>query len=126
MWAPCKVVPARYIWELVIKTRGNNPPKIAAEVVLKVNLVLYSSEALAARRLQSGNIIVLFKNNAEAYIQDDIWVRAAFSNQAIIVKQIYIVLMKGILRSIIEKRIEGEIRIDIERANKVKVAGYRK
>ena len=52
--------------------------------------------------------------------------RAAFGDQVMIVKQIYIVLIKGIPRSIIEKRMEGEIRIDIKRANKVKVAGCRK
>ena len=120
------MVPARHTRELVIKTRGNNPLKTVAEVVLKVNLALYSSKALAARRLQSGNIVVSFKNNAEAHVQDNTWVRAAFGDQAIIAKQIYAVLIKGILRSIIEKRIEGEIRTDIERANEVKVAGCRK
>ena len=49
--------------------------------------------------------------------------RAAFGNQAMIAKQIYIVLLQEIPRSIIEKRIEGEIRIDIKRANRVKIAG---
>ena len=125
-WAPRKVVPARHTRELVIKTRGNNPPETAAEVVLKVNLALRSSEALAARRLQSGDIVLSFKNNAEAHVQDDTWVRAAFGDQAMIAKRTYAVLMKGIPRSIIEKRMEGEIRTDIERANEVKVAGCRK
>jgi hypothetical protein len=49
-------------------------------VVSKVNSALYSSDVLAARRLQSGDIIVAFKSNVEAYIKDSTCVKAAFGD----------------------------------------------
>ena len=102
------------------------PPQSAAEVVSKVNSVLYSSNALAARQLQSRDIVVAFKDNAEAYMQDSTWVKAAFGDQAAVVKRTYIVLAKGIPRGIIDKRAEEEIKADIKKRNEVIIARYRR
>ena len=67
-----------------------------------------------------------FKDNAEAYAQDSTWVKAAFSNQAAVVKRTYTVLAKGIPRGIINKRAEEEIKADIKKRNEVIIARYRR
>ena len=125
-WVPHKVVPARHTCEVVIKTKGCAPPQSAAEVVLKVNSVLCSGDALAARRLQSGDIVVAFKDNAEAHARDNTWVKAAFGDQAAVAKRTYAVLAKGIPRGMIEKRAEEEIKADIEKRNKATIARCRR
>ena len=59
-------------------------------------------------------------------MQDSIWVKAAFGDQAVVAKQTYTVLAKGISRGIINKRVEEEIKADIEKRNKVIIARYRR
>jgi hypothetical protein len=125
VWEPRKVVPARHAREVVIKTKGCTPPQSAAEVVSRVNTALRSSEALAARQLQSGDIVVLFKNNAEAHTQDSSWVKAAFGDQATLARRTYAVLAKGIPRGSIERRAEDDTKAEIEKVNKVQVARCR-
>ena len=125
-WAPRKVVPARHAREVVIKTKGGTPPQLPTEVVAKVNAALRSSEALAARRLQSGDIVVSFKDSAEAHTRDNAWVKAAFGDQAAIAKRTYAVLLKGIPRGLIERRADKELRAEIEKTNEVKVARCRR
>ena len=95
-------------------------------MVSKVNSALRSSEALAARKLQSRDIVVSFKNSTEAHAKDNAWVKAAYSDQAAIAKRTYVVLAKGIPRSLMERRAEEEIKADLKKVNKVAVARYRR
>ena len=67
-----------------------------------------------------------FKDNAEAYARDNTWVKAAFGDQAAVVKRTYTVLAKGIPRGIIEKRAEEEIKADIKKRNKATIARCRR
>ena len=120
------MVPARHTREVVIKTKGGAPPQSPAEVVSKVNTALHSSDALAVRRLQSGDIVVSFKNEVGARARDESWVKAAFGDQATLARRTYAVLAKGIPRSLIEKRAEEEIKADIERVNEIEVARCRR
>ena len=70
--------------------------------------------------------MVAFKDNAEAHIQDNTWVKAAFSDQVAVAKRTYMVLAKGIPRGMIEKRAEEEIKADIEKRNEATIARCRK
>jgi hypothetical protein len=127
-WMPRKVVPARHAREVVIKTKGGTPPQSPAAMVAKVNTALGpgSGDALAIRRLQSGDIVVSFRGNAEDHARNESWVKAAFGDQAAIARRTYTVLAKGIPRSLIEKKKEEDIQKEIEEVNEVKMARCRK
>lgn len=93
------MVPARHAREVVVEIKGGTPPpppQPPAEIVAKVNAALGSSDALAIRRLQSGDIVVSFRGNAEDHARDKSWVKTAFGDRAILARHMYAVLAKGI------------------------------
>ena len=121
-WVARKVVPARHTRELVIRTKGSLPPQPPAEVVSKINTVLRCSDALATRRLPSGDVVVSFKNDASIHTQNTDWIRSVFGEQASVSKRTYAVLAKGIPRAIIERKAEEDIKKAVRTINEVEVA----
>src|SRR5208282_5651152 len=67
-----------------------------ADVVAAVNTALGASEAVAIRRLKSGDILVTFKEQASAYKANNNWIEKAFGTKAICARREFIVLAKGI------------------------------
>ena len=77
----CKVVPARHAQEVVIRTKGNMAPQPPAEVVSKINTALWCSNAVAVRRLPSGDMVVTFAGDVSAHARDPGWVWEVFGPQ---------------------------------------------
>ncbi len=68
-WENKILVPTRREREVFIRTQSNSPSlqRSPLEVVTTINQTLKSSEAIAARRLQSGNTLVPFAKTADVY-----------------------------------------------------------
>lgn len=80
---PRIVVPARREREVIVrKGEGNSSQRTPVEVVRAVNSALGNDEAIAARRLQSGDTLITFKEAANAYKTDDTWIAEAFGTAA--------------------------------------------
>jgi hypothetical protein len=80
---PRIVVPARREREVVVRKGDSDASqRTPAEVVRAVNTALGDSEAVAARRLQSGDTLVTFSEGAKAYKTDDAWIAEAFGSTA--------------------------------------------
>jgi hypothetical protein len=80
---PRVVVPARREREVVVRKGDGDPlQRTPIEVVRAVNSALGSNEAVAARRLQSGDTLVTFNEAAKAYKTGDTWITEAFGTTA--------------------------------------------
>jgi hypothetical protein len=121
-WVARKVVPARHAREVVIRTKGNMAPQPPAEVVSKINTALRCSDALAVRRLPSGDAAVTFAGDASAYARDLEWVREVFGPQAEVARRTYAVIAKAVPRSLVERRPEDELKQTIREVNYITVA----
>jgi len=70
---PRIVVPARREREVIVrKGEGDSSQRTPVEVVRAVNSALGNDEAIAARRLQSGDTLITFKEAANAYKTNNI------------------------------------------------------
>ena len=58
------------------------PIYISREVVDSVNKALGVREALAARKLGSGDTVVTFQEYALCYKVDNVWIKEAFGDEA--------------------------------------------
>ena len=116
-----KVVPARHAREVVIRTKGNMAPQPPAEVVSKINTALQCSDAVAVRRLPSGDVAVTFAGDASAYARDPEWVREVFGPQAEVAHRTYVVIAKAVPRSLVERWPEDELKQTIQEVNKITV-----
>ena len=82
------VVLAHRSQEIVVKTRqlrvdgAPTPMRTSKEVVDSVNKALGVREALAARRLGSGDTVVTFQEYALRYKVDNAWIKKAFGEEA--------------------------------------------
>ena len=82
------MVPARRSREIVVKTGhlrvdgAPAPVRTSKEVVDSVNKALGVREALAARRLGSGDTVVTFQEYALRYKVDNAWIKEAFGEEA--------------------------------------------
>ena len=96
------MVPARRSREIVVKTgqlRVDGAPTlvhISREVVDSVNKALGVREALAARRLDSGDTVVIFQEYALRYKVDNAWIKEAFGEEVTQARRELIVLAKEI------------------------------
>jgi hypothetical protein len=80
---PRIVVPARREREVIVrKGEGDSSQRTPVEVVRAVNSALGNDEAIAARRLQSGDTLITFREAANAYKTDDTWIAEAFGTAA--------------------------------------------
>src|SRR5208283_6079206 len=67
-----------------------------ADVVAAVNTALGASEAVAIRRLKSGDTLVTFKEQASAYKANNSWIEKVFGTKATRARREFTVLIKGI------------------------------
>ena len=83
------MVPARRSQEIVVKTgqlkvdRAPAPVRTSKEVVDSVNKALGVHEALAARKLDSGDTVVIFQEYLLRYKVDNAWIKETFGEEAI-------------------------------------------
>ncbi len=93
------MVPARRSREVLIKQGEYNEReayRTLADVVAAVNIALGASEAVAIRRLKSGDTFVTFKEQASAYKANNSWIEKAFGTKATRARREFTVLVKGI------------------------------
>ena len=104
---PRRAVPARHPRELIVKA-PNKAPEMAShtaqQLVDTTNTAIGRQEAVAARRLQSGDIVLTFKEDPCETAKRDDWVQTAFGAGALVQRREYAVIVKGLpaieLRSI--------------------------
>jgi hypothetical protein len=79
------VVPARRSRELVIRganTDASLQNRTPTDIVQVVNTAMGSSDAIAARTMQNGDVVLIFRNNAESKIASTEWMAKAFGESA--------------------------------------------
>jgi hypothetical protein len=100
VWQPKMVVSARRAKKLVIRNPGTESllrNRISQEIVQAVNTATNNSDAVAARIMRNGDVVVIFRNNADSKTQNTAWVTKAFGNSASISRRKLAVLAKGLL-----------------------------
>lgn len=98
-WEPKLVVPPRHGREVIIRAAGIHEEyatRTAVDTVKAVNTALGIDEAIAARRLRSGDVVVTFKAEGGRYQTDKGWVNAAFGTAAERSSRVYTIVAKGI------------------------------
>ncbi|KAK8013598.1 hypothetical protein PG991_009191 [Apiospora marii] len=98
-WQPKVIVPARRNREVVIKSvdQSNDIQKRRpADIVQSVNTAIGHSEAIAARKLPSGDIVLTFKDEAKKHAENNGWVLNAFGSNAQLARRELAVIAKGI------------------------------
>ncbi len=92
---PRLVIPARRAREVLIHPFAEQPDqRTPLEVVRAANQAIGSSEAIAARRLGSGDIILTFKEDAQHYKTSENWIQRAFGPKAQRASRAIVVLAK--------------------------------
>jgi hypothetical protein len=116
-WQPRAVVPEKRERQVIItagpgKTLAEMDPKRA---VAAVNAAMRGGDALAAQRLQSGDMVVTFKGTAVG--RDDTWVAAAFGPDAMLRHREVAVIAKGVPTGLLlaahdDQALTAELRAD--------------
>lgn len=92
------IVPERRARELVIRAPVDS--KVAKgkpqDIVAAVNKELGSGEAVAARRLPSGDTVLTFEKNSAQYTHSDTWVKSVFGETATLYRREVAVMAKGL------------------------------
>jgi hypothetical protein len=72
-WQPKMIVPVRRVKKLVIRNSGTEPSlwnRISQKIIQIVNIAMNNSDAIAARTIFNGNIVIIFRNDANFKIQN--------------------------------------------------------
>jgi hypothetical protein len=116
------VVPARHVREVIIRKNNNQPAELAKrtvpEIVQSINTALKTNGAVAARRLQSGDTVVTFKDKASQYTRDTTWVQTAFGEGATLSSRTVTVLVKRIPADLLRGRTWDEATKALQGDNK--------
>jgi hypothetical protein len=94
------VVPARRAKELVIRNPKTEPSlrnRTPQKIVQAINTATSNNDAVAARTMLNGDVIIIFRNDANSKIQNTAWVTKAFGDSASISRRELAVLAKGLL-----------------------------
>jgi hypothetical protein len=104
------VVPTRRSRELVVRggsADANLRNRTPQDIVQAVNTAMGGSDAVAARTMLNGNVIIIFWNDAELKTTNVDWVAKAFGKSANLAKKELVILAKGLsvtkLRNIYNK-----------------------
>jgi hypothetical protein len=84
-WQPKMIVLARRAKELVIRNSGTEPlfrNRTPQEIIQAVNITTNNNNAIAAKTMLNGDIIVIFRNDADSKIQNTAWVTKVFGDSA--------------------------------------------
>ena len=98
---PTKVIPQRVNREILVRGAGlpaDLAKRTPVEIIQAVNQASAKKGAIAARKLQSGDIVVTFSNPTakEWHSQNTQWIQQAFGEQAKEARRTYAVLVKGL------------------------------
>ncbi|KAG6235668.1 hypothetical protein E4U23_000578, partial [Claviceps purpurea] len=104
---PPMAVPARVHREVVVKgssisstVNRRNP----VEIVNAVNGAIQAPVAVAARRLQSGDTVVTFRDLARPHVEADAWVKTAFGPEAALSRRLFTIIVKSFPVRLSEKQ----------------------
>lgn len=110
---PAKVIPARLSREILIK--GNDIPsdlakRNALEAVQAINQASSGKGAVAARKLPSGDTVIMFADPAtrDWHSSNKGWIQQAFGEQAKEARRTFAILVKGVYKSNIQGTTELE------------------
>ena len=98
-WEPRMVIPARKEREVTIKAASQREEftrRSPKEVVEAVNKSAGNENAVAARRLRSGDVVVTMQDKAATQSKDETWVQRAFGETATIKRYEVTLIAKGI------------------------------
>lgn len=111
---PTMIIPARREREVVVRAR-DLPAELARrtpqETVKAVNTQLGREEAVASRRLPSGDVVLTFSKDARQYKDGQGWIKSAFGDSAEIARRELQVLVKGVPTKLL--RDAGAAKTDI-------------
>jgi hypothetical protein len=121
---PAKAVPARLERELLVRAPDQEEAlkrRTAKEIVQAVQTATGRKEAVAARRLRSGDVVITLTGEASWYVKHDGWAKTAFGPTAQLVRRTHSVVAKGVPREWLEAP-EGEAIQEIRTENKVDIS----
>ncbi|KAI8956926.1 DNase I-like protein [Daldinia sp. FL1419] len=98
-WTPTIAVPARFQREITVKTTAESQEaskRNPEEIVRAVNNAIGKDEAIAARRLRSGDVTITFRPEAEQYKKNQDWIKKAFSQEATGASKVFTVIAKSL------------------------------
>lgn len=127
---PAKVVPARHLREVIVKSTGASADirkRSAKETVQAVNTASSKKGAVAARQLPSGDMVVTFQEQEarEWHNNNRDWVVMAFGPSAYVCHRLYTVVAKGIRISAAKAATEIDIMSEASEENRVKINGVK-
>ena len=96
---PRRAVPAKHPRELIVKAPNKAPEmagRTAQQIVDATNAAIGTKEAVAARRLRSGDVVLTFKEDPGETAKRDDWVQTAFGAGALVQRREYAVIVKGL------------------------------
>jgi hypothetical protein len=99
IWQPRVVIPVRRTKELVVRDAGSEPlfrNRTLQQIVQVVNTATGGSDAVAARTMLSGDVVVIFRGDANFRAQNTAWVTKAFGDATSIFKRKLAVFAKGL------------------------------
>ena len=117
-----KPVPARLSREVIIRVEEiaeDIRKRTPAETVQAVNTALRTDAAKAARRLNSGDIVVTFNTQSARFCTNTSWVQAAFGDAATLTPRVYSVVVKGVSRDL--ARDYEDLKKRLSQANNIKI-----
>jgi hypothetical protein len=99
-WQPKMVIPARRSKELVVRENGaevNLRNRTPQDIIQAVNTAIDGNDAIAVRIMQNGDVIIIFRNNAELKTTNVNWVAKTFEKSANLAKKELAIIVKGLL-----------------------------
>ena len=85
---------------MIVKALGQGEDlaqRSSVKVMEAANKAIRGSSVVVARRLPSGDIILMFKGKAEEHTKDTAWVQATFGSSAQVRPREFTVVAKGLL-----------------------------
>jgi hypothetical protein len=93
------VVPARRSKELVVRggsADANLRNRTPQNIIQAVNTAINGSNAVAAKTMLNGNVVIIFRNDAEPKITNVDWVAKAFGKSANLAKKELAIMAKNL------------------------------
>jgi hypothetical protein len=101
-WQIKMVVPARRSRKLVVRSGNAAAPlrnKTPQEIIQTINTATGKSNAITAKTMQNGNVVITFETNADQKAQNTEWVVKAFGETASITRKKLAVIAKKLSAS---------------------------
>jgi len=128
-WQPKAVVPARRQREVIIRAPGAAEAltkRSPQQVVSAVNTARNCADAVAARRLPSGDVILTFKEAVGTEDNTDSWVKTAFGPTAILHRREVAVIVKGLPAQRLRTADDTELLKALQKDNTIHITRCKK